>query len=212
VFVSLDEDTCRIALLRQSGIQWIADVDSKRSGKMYESTDTMKEYFNEIISIVKNNMSKGSSLVVVGPGFTREHFVKYGKEKEPELFEKIHLHATGQAEMNGIQEAIKTGIVKQITRENRVVYETEQIEKLFNEIRKNGLATYGEKEVKNALVNGAVEKLLITDTLVRTEKGEELLRLAKKNNSEFTIINTMHDAGKKIEGIGGIAAILRFNI
>jgi len=211
-FVSLDEDTATIAVLRQSGVQWIANVDSKRSGKMYESTDTSNDYFNEIVGIVKNNLGNGSSLVIVGPGFTREHFVKYGKEKEPQLFEKYHLHATGQAEMNGIQEAIKTGIVKQITRENRVVYETEQIEQLFDEIRKNSLATYGEEEVKNALVNGAVERLLITDILVRTEKGEEFLKLAKKNNSDFTIINTMHEAGKKIDGIGGVAALLRFKI
>ena len=74
------------------------------------------------------------------------------------------------------------------------------------------MAAYGEKEVKNAIMNGAVERLLITDILVRQEKGEILLKLAKQNNSEFTIINTMHEAGKKIEGIGGVAALLRYKI
>ena len=133
LFVSLDDDTATVAVLRQSGIQKITDVDSKRSGKMYEdqSKDTVKEYFGEVLSIVKNNMTKNTALVVVGPGFTREHFVEFAREKEPELFEKVHINPTGHAGMNGVHEAIKTGVVKQITKENRVVVETRLVEKLF---------------------------------------------------------------------------------
>ncbi len=211
-FVSLDEDTATVAVLRQSGIQYIADISSKRSGKMYDSPDTANSYFGEIISILKTTSKTSADLVVVGPGFTREHFVKYGREKNPELFTKYCVHSTGHAGMNGIQEAIKTGIVKQITQENRVVFETEQVEKLFEEIKKNGLATYGLIEVEQALNSGAVERLLITDKVVRTKKGEKLLDIAKQNNSSFTIINTMHDAGKKIDGIGGVGALLRYKI
>jgi len=214
VFVSLDEETATIAVLRQSGIQKIADIDSHKSGKMYEDEGKTKpgEYFGEIIKIVKNCMTSDSTLVVVGPGFTREHFVKYGRDKHTDLFKKCHIHSTGNEGMNGIQEAIKTGIVDQITKENRVVFETNLVEKLFSEIKKNGLATYGMKEVKNALLNGAVERLLIIDVLVRSKDGENLLEISKKNNSDFTIINSMNDAGKKLEGIGGVAALLRFKI
>jgi protein pelota len=187
-------------------------VNSRRSGKMFESKDTEHDYFGEIISVVKTNKTKDSMIVIVGPGFTKEHFVKYGREKESEIFEKCIVHGTGEPGMNGIQEAIKTGIIEQITKENRVVFETSLVEKLFEEIKKNGLATYGKNEVKTAILNGAVDRLLITDIIVRKDLGEELLRLAKQNNSDFTIINTMHEAGKKIEGIGGIAALLRFKI
>ena len=211
-FISLDEDMATIAILRQSGIQWIADIDSKRSGKMYESIDREKDYFGEIISIIRTNKDKDTPLVIVGPGFTREHFVKYGKNREPPLFENCISHGTGNAGMNGIQEAIKSGIVENITKENRVIFETKLIEKLFEEIKKSGLATYGEKEVNRALNNGAVERLLISDVLVRAKIGEDLLRIAKQNNSEFTIINTMHEVGKKFDGIGGIGALLRFKI
>ena len=211
-FVSLDEESATIAVLRQSGVQWIADIDSKQSGKMYESKDISGEYFGEILSVVKTNTQNDSTIVIVGPGFTKDHFIKHAREKEPNLFKKTLVHGTGMSGMTGINEAIKTGVIKQITKENRVCFETELVEKLFEEIKKDGLASYGEKEVTNALNSGAVERLLLTDTLVRTQKGEQLLRLAKNNNSEFTIINTMHDAGKKIEGIGGIGALLRFKI
>ncbi len=213
LFVSIDDENATIAVLRQSGIQEIAQIDSKQSGKMYEETkEHEKEYYGEVLSVVKNNMKENTALVVVGPGFTKDHFVKYGKEKAADYFSNCHVNGTGHAGMNGIYEAIKTGIVKQITKENRVVYETDLVEKLFSEIKKDGLATYGEKEVYNALENGAVENLLITDILVRTKKGEKLLDIAKETHSDFTIINTMHDAGKKMEGIGGIGALLRYKI
>ena len=211
-FTSIDDDSATVAVLRQSGIQWIADIDSKRSGKMYPSKDSVHEYFGEILSVVRTNMEKNPILVVVGPGFTKDHFIKYGKDKEPQLFEKCLVHGTSYSGMNGIQEAIKTGVIEQIIKENRVVFETCLVEKLFVEIKKDGLATYGEQEVKNALINGAVERLLIIDVLIRKEIGEELLNLARQNNSQFTIINTMHEAGKKMEGIGGIGALLRFKI
>jgi len=212
VFVSLDEDTATVALLRQSGIQHIADIDSKRSGKMYESKETSQEYFGEILSVIKPVKKEDSPLVVIGPGFTREHFVKYGKTKDLELFENCRTHATGHAGMNGVHEALKVGVVEQITKNNRVSFETQFIEKLFEEIKKEGLASYGEREVLDALNKGAVERLLISDLFLRSKKGDKFLEIARKTHGEFIIINTMHDAGKKFEGIGGIGALLRFKI
>jgi protein pelota len=212
VFVALDDDCASVAILRQSGIQLIADIDSKRSGKMYESKETSQEYFGEILSVVKTVYKKESPLVVIGPGFTREHFVKYGKIKEPSMFENCRTHATGHAGMNGIHEALKIGIVEQITKDNRVSLETQFIERLFEEIKKNGLALYGKQEVFEALQKGAVEHLLVSDQFVRRNDGETYLAFAKKTQSHFIIINTMHDSGKKFEGIGGVAALLRFKI
>lgn len=211
-FVSMDDDQATVAALRQSGVQHIADVESTRSGKMYESKDTQKEYFGELLSVVKNFKKTSTTLIVLGPGFAKDHFVKYGREKEPEVFDKYVVHKTGHSGMNGVMEAIKSGVVKNITRENRVVYETELVDSLLNEIKKNGLACFGEKEVEYALNNGAVKHLLITDELTRSGRGEIFLRLAKVNNSRFTIINTMHDAGDKLKNLGGVAGLLRFKI
>jgi stalled ribosome rescue protein Dom34 len=64
--------------------------------------------------------------------------------------------------------------------------------------------------VEDALSKGAVQMLLISDVLVRRKEGERLLVAARKTQGDFIIINTMHEAGKKFEGIGGVAALLRF--
>jgi len=210
VIVSLDDDAATVAILYQSGVQSVAEIDAHRSGKMYESKETAPEYYGEILSFVKTMKKPDSPLVVIGPGFAREHFMKIGKEREPVLFENSVTHATANAGMNGVHEALKIGIVEQITKENRVSKETQAVEKVFEEIKKDGLVTYGKKEVEEALIKGAAEKLLISDVLVRSQDGERLLDLARKTHCGFMIINTMHEAGKKFDGIGGIAALLRF--
>jgi len=193
IFISLDDENATIAILRESGIQKIANIESHKTVKTLQKNDNLP-------------------IVVVGPGFHKDNLVKYGKEKVPELFKNVILCGTSSAGMNGIQEAINIGTIGKIIADKRVVYETKLVEKLLQEISKNGLATYGKKEVKNALSIGAVEILLIADNIVRTEEGEELLRLARKNNSKFVIVNTSHEAGKKLEGLGGVGAILRFKI
>ena len=210
VFVSLDDDAATVAVLYQSGVQLVAEIDAHRSGKMYEGKETTKEYYGEILTVIKNVKKPDSPLVIIGPGFTREHLMKIGKEKEPTLFENSLTHATANTGMNGIHEALKVGIVEQITKENRVSKETQSIEKLFEEIKKDGLATYGFHEVEEALSRGAVETLLISDAMVRSKNGERLLDAARITHCNFIIINTMHEAGKKFEGIGGVAALLRF--
>lgn len=210
VFVCLDDDAATVALLYQSGVQLIAEIDAHRSGKMYESKETTKEYYGDIFSVIKTVKKVDSPLVIIGPGFAREHLMKEGKEKEPLLFKDVITHATANAGMNGVHEALKIGIVEQITKENRVSKETQAVEKVFEEIKKDGLVTYGENEVEDALSRGAAEKLLLSDKVVRSKNGEHLLDLARKTNCTFMIINTMHEAGKKFEGIGGSAALLRF--
>jgi protein pelota len=210
VIVSLDDDAATVAMLFQSGVQTVAEVDAHRSGKMYESKETSQDYYGEILSVVKTVKKPDSPLVVIGPGFAREHFMKAGKEKEPALFEKSISHATSNAGLNGVHEALKIGIVEQITKENRVSKETQAVEKVFEEIKKDGLVTYGKKEVEEALSRGAAQMLLISDVLVRSAEGEQLLDAARRTQCAFMIINTMHEAGKKFEGLGGAAALLRF--
>ena len=212
LFVSLDDDAATIAILRQSGVQQLANIDSHRSGKMYDSTSTEEQYFTEIITMLKSVHTSQTPLIIIGPGFTREHFVAFGRSYNPDMFSNVRSLSTGNAGMNGVQEIINSGVVDQITKENRVVKETQFVERIFKEIQKNGLVTYGYSQVAEALEKGAVEYLLIIDTMVRTKEGEKLLQLARSIRSDFIIINSLHEAGKKFEGLGGVAALLRFKI
>ena len=79
--------------------------------------------------------------------------------------------------------------------------------------RGTGLVAYGLEEVQRALNYGAVEQLLITDTFLRKYEGADgLIERAKGMRGEVVIVSTEHEAGERLQALGGIGALLRFRI
>ena len=76
--------------------------------------------------------------------------------------------------------------------------------------------TYGLKEVEKAAIYGAVDHLLVLDKLLvnpeEREKIEKIIKLVKSNGGRVTIMSSLHDSGKTVEGLSGIIALLRFPI
>jgi len=211
IVISLDDEEACIAVIRNSGVQIIAEIESGKSGKLYESEDREKEYFARIVNVVKN-LEEDIPIVISGPGFTKERFASCGKEKEPEIFRRVFLCSSGNAGVNGVYEVIKSGMIDRIVSDNRVIKETRLIERFIEELAKDGAVTYGKKEVLDALNIGAVSHLLILDSIAKTKEGEDILTLARDRGANFTIINSKIEAGKKLEGFGGIVAFLRFKL
>ncbi len=89
------------------------------------------------------------------------------------------------------------------------------VEKVFEEIGKNsGFIAYGLGEVKQALDYSAIETLLVSESLLVKERDsiEKILELAEKGRAKINIVSSENEPGKKLDGISGIAALLRFKI
>jgi len=93
------------------------------------------------------------------------------------------------------------------------------MDELLNEINKNNLAVYGFEEVKKAITAGAISKLLITDDFIQQKREEgyylELDELMKKIDhlqGEINIISSQQESGQKLDGLGGVAALLRYKL
>src|SRR5207245_1612108 len=90
-------------------------------------------------------------------------------------------------------------------------------EALLVERRLEAMATdkpcaYGPAEVGEAVDAGAVETLLVSDAVVRDPGVEEMMRAAESARGTVVLISRHHEAGQKLEALGGIAALLRFPI
>jgi protein pelota len=112
--------------------------------------------------------------------------------------------------MPGINELMKKGMGAGILKESRVAAEMESVERLMEEIGKNGLATYGPKHVEDAAKAGAVEMLLILDSLIREKDHDAVVRDTEVQKGNVIIVSERHDAGRQLAALGGIAAILRY--
>ncbi len=210
-FLSLDDEEALLAHLRQYGVKELATIRAPAHGKMFPSGDTASVFFDEILEKLRLT-EIGEALVVVGPGFTRDTFGEYIKAHDANLAAKIHVHGTAHAGMQGIQEALKTGVGAKVFGESRVAYETRLVEKLLESIATNLPCAYGTAEVAEAVEAGAVETLLVSDAIVRDLQVEELMRSVESARGTVVLVSRHHEAGQKLEALGGIAALLRFPI
>lgn len=210
-FLSLDDEDALVAQLRQYGVQELATIRAPGHGKMFATGDADKVYFEEILGKLRTT-SIGEALVIVGPGFARERFMDFVKVRDPEFASRIHSQGTSQSGMHGIQEALRSGMGAKLFADNRVAFESGLVEKVLEAIATNRPCAYGRAEVTEAVEAGAVETLLVSDSSVRDLEIERLMREAEQARGAVVLVSHYHEAGAKLEGLGGIAALLRYAI
>jgi len=210
-FLSLDDEEALVAQLRQYGVQELATIRAPGHGKMFATGDATKAFFEEILGKLRS-MPLGEALVLVGPGFTREDFLAFLKARDASLAARVHSHGTSQAGMRGIHEALKAGVGSKVFGESRVAYETALVERLLEAIATDRPCAYGRAEVAEAVEAGAVETLLVSDAAVRDPEIERLMHDVEAARGTVVLVSRHHEPGAKLEGLGGVAAFLRYPI
>lgn len=212
VFVSLDQDEATVAVLRQSGLKEVVTVRSMRAGKQYDEKGKPFDYHGEIISKLSAVATPDMPLVLLGPGFEKETLADDIKRLPKGTFGSVYVQHTGQSGMVGVNELIKSGMGAAILRESSVGVEMEAVENLMTQIGKNGLATYGPAEVASASEAGAVETLLVLDSVLREKDLDDVVRAVENQKGRVIVVSEDHDAGRQLASLGGVGAILRYAV
>ena len=215
IIVVLEDDIATLGLIRQFGVEYYGPIKGHISGKRIIDKNRQKniqEFYQKVIdSIVKFDSIQ--NIVIAGPGFLKNDFYDYLKDKHQDLAKISIIESTGSGGRNGIAEVLKKGTVEKLTAENRVAQEMAAINDLLTQIAKNSSKiTYGVKETSNAINLGAVEQLLILDNEVPNNDMSNLMDMVENMKGEVMVISSEHDGGKQLESLGGVAAILRYAI
>ncbi len=194
-FLALEHGLATIAELRTYGVHEIASI--RKRG------DEDGEFFGEVLSAIKSTRNDDFPLIILGPGFYKDNFIKFAAN---ELKNYVVLQAS-HGDMRGIYEVLKSSLHK-VLKDSRISREERLVDRLLEEISKENLYAYGPDDVERYLNMGAVDTLLVSDTHYRNY--EKMMRLAHEAGAKVFIISTAHERGKILENLGGIAAILRF--
>jgi protein pelota len=211
VFASVDYDEAVVAVMRQFGMQEIANIRGPSHGKMFEQKEG-GDFYGEIVTKIKQEAAGGAPVVILGPGFAKEELLAVGKTREAEVFKGALLYHTGQAGMAGIHELMKKGIGTEVLKNSRVAHETKLVEDVLTAISIDGPVAYGPDQVSLAIRSGAAETLLVLDTMLRKGEIEKEMSAVEKGKGSVVVVSSKHEAGQKLEAIGGVAAILRFKV
>ncbi len=211
VIVTIEEGEAVIGVLKQWGVDEVAEI---RKGYAKDSGSLRNEFFSEVYSALKN--IDFEFLVIAGPGFTKDDFAEFIKERDPTMADKIVLSDASSVGVRGFVEVLKRGVIDRIVGEIRVSREAKLLEKLMEEIVKEGLAVYGLEDVKKAYEYGAIDTLLVADEFLVEERDkwdiDSFLRDVERTGGKVVIISTEFEPGKRLTALGGIAALLRFRI
>ncbi len=211
-----DREEVLFALTKRQGYE----VLIKLQGDVPKKTRTVevkKDFQEEIIKALGDYDSRyqPESIILASPAFYKEDLFK--KIKSPELKKKIFLATASDVSERSLDEVLRRPELGELLKNSKAREEQLLIEELLCEINKNEKAVYGWKPVMEAIDSGAVQKLLLTDEFVRkkrvTEKFQEIdagMKQVDALKGEIHIISSKNDSGKKLDGLGGVAAILRY--
>ncbi|WP_295114177.1 mRNA surveillance protein pelota [uncultured Methanobrevibacter sp.] len=215
IIVVLEDDTATLGLMRQFGIEYYGPIKGHVSGKRIIDKNRQKnivQFYEKVIESI-TKFDSLQNIIIAGPGFVKNDFYDYLKDKYGDLAKMSIVESTGSGGRNGISEVLKKGTVEKLTSENRVAQEMGAINKLLEQIGKNSSKiAYGPKETQNAINLGAVSELLVLDTKVAGENMGDLMDMVENMKGEVMVISSEHEGGKQLGSLGGMAAILRYEI
>ncbi len=215
----MDRETAMFALMKKYGFEVLTELEGDVEKKSIDVKKTGKDFYSEIISLLKeySERYKTGTIIIGSPSFWKENLMK--EIKDDALKKRIILATCSSVTKTGINEILKRPELKEALKHDRAAKEMNAVEEVLSEISKNGAVTYGIDETERAAFMAAVKILLVTDSLIMKLREQEkyarlenIMKIADNAKAEVVIVSAEHEGGKKLNGLGGIAALLRWKI
>lgn len=201
----IDRKEATIATLKGKKVTILNHLTSGVPGK-HKAGGQSQRRFDRVIDLAAHEFKKRigdhmnedflaleelKGVIIGGPGFTKEEFVKgdyLNYEIKDKIIATVDTSYTGEF---GIREVIDKSA--DILNDLDVMHEKKIVQRFLKElIKEKGLAAYGENEVRNSLIMGAVDTLLLSEDLVAIHKVlkcpacGEAKELTVKNEAEYS--------------------------
>jgi protein pelota len=210
--VVLDDEEALILQVSGSGLKELGKINALKSGKQFKNESKTNAYFEKLAEIIF--ASPLQTIILAGPGFTREELFKYVRENTPKGKEKTWLSvATADTGQKGIREALSNASISKALGESKISQESELMHEVLKQLGKDsGLVAYGLTHVQRAVSAGAAHTLLISSSFVSENRDacNALLDLAGRMGIVSHILDEKFEPGQQLAGLSGVVALLRY--
>ncbi|MEM7819863.1 MAG: peptide chain release factor aRF-1 [Candidatus Aenigmatarchaeota archaeon] len=227
--INLDKSEADIAILRGKKIEPIVHFESivpgktraggqssarfarVREGLLHDWFKKIAEASNKIFEEHKEVLG----IIVSGPGPIKDMFIKEDYLHADVKKKIIGTVDTGYTGEYGLYETLEKS--EDLLKETEVMKEKKILQKFFGELQKpHGLVTYGLNEVKRAMEIGAVDTVILSDTIDLKVGDKDIVEYfeeeVKKYGTNIIIVSSNTREGAQFLELGGIGAILRYNV
>lgn len=186
----------------QSSVRFARNREIAINEHLKKVADYVKEQF------LGNPLLKG--IIVGGPGPTKYEFVE-GNYLTGDIKKKIiGIKDLSYTDEFGLQELVDKSA--DILAQEEIAGEKKIMNRFFELLAtKPGMVAYGEAEVRKAVEAGAADTLLLSEELP-DKKIDEFEAIAKNYSTTVQLISTETREGVQLRELGGIGAILRYEL
>jgi protein pelota len=151
-------------------------------------------------------------LIIAGPGFIKDDFIKYTRNKGSPVAERAISVETRRIGRGAVQEVIGKGALEKLIDDLQLSREVKFMDEVLCRIAQDGGVAYGLKEVQDAIGYGAAEQVLVADTLLRDATVMALIESAEAMRATVVVLSSSFEPGERLVALGGIAALLRYKM
>lgn len=209
-----DREEAIIAETSPDGHRIVSHLRGQVAKKYAEQAPT--NFYAEIVKYLSDYSKRRnpSHIIIASPAFWKDELKK---NLTPELAKKTILATCSSVSENAISEVLNRQETKTALQEDRLAREMQAVEKLLTAMGSDKPSTYGPDHVAKAAQAGAIENLLLSDKLLSKYKEEEnfkfleeIMTETENSKGKILIVSSSNEAGKRLDGIGGIGAVLRY--
>lgn len=222
VVVSMDDQSAIISQVGSHASKILLELDPaipRKGSDPSQHQQATREFFKELSAFLEMKREEGIAeyIVVGGPGFTKDNFFEYVKINHPDLLTNFQVVASDSAGRPGIREIITHRLPDNFIAGKTASFQAKLIEEILEILGKDYQTIAYGSDVPRALEMGAVDRLVILDSLMhdtieQREKIEELMEKNEQMGGKSILFSSMHDSSEIIKGLGGIVALLRFEL
>ncbi len=216
LFCLFDREEVLFAITKKYGFEVLSTLQGDVA-KKENNQQLGKDFFAEIIKHLEEYTQRyqPQHIILASPAFYKEDLA--ARITQPALKSKLVLATCYDVTQAALNDILKQPELAAILKNSRAHQEHILVDTLLKEINTKGKAAYGWREVADCIQQGAVQELLITEEYLKLRKEkdtfaelENAITTTEQSGGKIHIISSQHDAGSKLDGLGGIAAILRY--
>jgi len=202
-------------------------IPRKRRGDVKQHEKGLYRFYDQIIQALMRhvNFDVVKAVLIASPGFVRNQFYEYMYQQAVKLEYKVLfenkgkfvlVHATSGFK-HSLNEVLQDPAVLARISDTKAGEEVRALETFYKMLKNEpAKAFYGPKHVAVACEAEAIEVLLISDKLFRSQdiaqrkKHVTLIDKVREAGGDVKIFSSLHVSGEQLDQLSGLCAILRF--
>ena len=205
------------------------NIPRKRRNFCSQHEKGLEDFYEQIFQAILRHVAFDSikCVIVASPGFLKDHLYDYiwaeaTKRDLKSLLNNRQKFLTTHSSTgfkHSIKEILSNKDVQARLEDTKAVAEVRLWDKFLSLLNTcPNKAIYGVKEVEVACKSHAIHHLLLTDSMFRSsdltlrKKISNLIYKVNSYGGDVRILSSMHQTGEQLNGLTGIAAILKFEV